>query len=237
MQVLAGPRQVGKTTVIRQVLQHAGLPASYATADEVAGYDREWIRAEWTAARAAAGPEGAILVLDEVQKIPGWSDMVKFLWDEDTFSGSTLKVFILGSAPLLVGRGLTESLAGRFEVIRVPHWSLAEMRAAFGFDLDRFLYFGGYPARADDTGDEPRWMEEFADHTTVPYRRRRVPLGDVIHLLEGIRAASRSVLSGDEQRAADAGIDGAIRNLRWHRRLAGDARRRNPILAAIYKGG
>lgn len=157
MQVLAGPRQVGKTTVIRQVLQHAGLPASYATADEVAGYDREWIRAEWTAARAAAGPEGAILVLDEVQKIPGWSDMVKFLWDEDTFSGSTLKVFILGSAPLLVGRGLTESLAGRFEVIRVPHWSLAEMRAAFGFDLDRFLYFGGYPARADDTADEPRW--------------------------------------------------------------------------------
>lgn len=157
MQVLAGPRQVGKTTVIRQVLQHAGLPASYATADEVVGYDREWIRAEWTAARAAAGPEGAILVLDEVQKIPGWSDMVKFLWDEDTFSGSTLKVFILGSAPLLVGRGLTESLAGRFEVIRVPHWSFAEMRAAFGFDLDQFVYFGGYPARASDTGDEERW--------------------------------------------------------------------------------
>lgn len=86
-------------------------------------------------------------------------------------------------------------------------------------------------------GDEPRWMQEFADHTTVPYRRRRVPLDDVIRLLEGIRAASRSVLDSDEQRAADAGIDAAIANLRWHRRLAGDARRRNPILAAIYKGG
>ena len=157
MQVLAGPRQVGKTTVIRQVLEQAGLPARYATADEVAGYDREWIRAQWIAARAAAGPDGAILVLDEVQKIPGWSDILKFLWDEDTFSGSTLKVFILGSAPLLVGRGLTESLAGRFEVIRVPHWSFAEMRAAFGFDLDRFVYFGGYPAQASDTGDEVRW--------------------------------------------------------------------------------
>lgn len=157
MQVLAGPRQVGKTTVIRQVLEQAGLPGRYATADEVAGYDREWIRAQWVAARAAAGADGAILVLDEVQKIPGWSDMVKFLWDEDTFSGSTLKVFILGLAPLLVGRGLTESLAGRFEVIRVPHWSFTEMRDAFAFDLDRFLYFGGYPAQARSTGDEDRW--------------------------------------------------------------------------------
>jgi len=86
-------------------------------------------------------------------------------------------------------------------------------------------------------GDDPHWMMEFADATTVPYRRRQVPLDDVINLLEGIRAASRSVLSGDEQRAADAGIDAAIRNLRWHRRLAGDARKRNRILAAIYKGG
>lgn len=86
-------------------------------------------------------------------------------------------------------------------------------------------------------GDDPHWMMEFADQTTVPYRRRGVSLSDVINLLEGIRAASRSVLSGDEQRAADAGIDAAIKNLRWHLRLAGDARKRNPIIAAIYKGG
>ena len=157
MQVLAGPRQVGKTTVIGQVLEQAGLPGRYATADDVAGYDREWIRAHWASARADAGAEGAILVLDEVQKIPGWSGMVKFLWDEDSRAGSPLKVFILGSAPLLVGRGLTESLAGRFEVIRVPHWSFAEMRDAFGFDLERYIYFGGYPAGADLVGDEERW--------------------------------------------------------------------------------
>lgn len=86
-------------------------------------------------------------------------------------------------------------------------------------------------------GDDVHWMQDFADATTVPYRRRGVPMDDVIHLLEGIRAASRSVLTLADQRAADAAIDAAIRNLRWHRRLAGDARRRNPILAAIYKGG
>jgi Predicted ATPase (AAA+ superfamily) len=163
IQVLAGPRQVGKTTVIRQVLAAVRVPTRYATADEVAGYDREWIRAQWEAARADARESDAILVLDEVQKIPGWSDTVKFLWDEDTFSGSRLKVFILGSAPLLVGRGLSESLAGRFEVIRVPHWSFAEMHAAFDFDLDRFLYYGGYPARARDVDDEPRWASYIRD--------------------------------------------------------------------------
>lgn len=163
IQVLAGPRQVGKTTLIRQVLEAVRVPVRYATADEVAGYDREWIRAQWAAARADAGAGGGILVLDEVQKIPGWSDMVKFLWDEDTFSGSALKVFVLGSAPLLVGRGLTESLAGRFEVIRVPHWSFSEMRAAFDFDLDRFLYFGGYPGRADSVEDEARWARYILD--------------------------------------------------------------------------
>ena len=163
MQVLAGPRQVGKTTVIRQVLEAAKLPSRYVTADDPGGYDREWLRAQWEAARVEAKGDDAILVLDEVQKIPGWSDTVKFLWDEDTFSGSRLKVFLLGSAPLLVGGGLTESLAGRFEIVRIQHWSLAEMRAAFGFDLDRFLYFGGYPARAKEVGDEPRWASFIRD--------------------------------------------------------------------------
>jgi uncharacterized protein len=79
------------------------------------------------------GPQGGLLVLDEAQKITSWSEAVKRLWDEDTAAGLALRVVLLGSAPLLVQRGLTESLAGRFEMIRVPHWSFAEMRTAFGW--------------------------------------------------------------------------------------------------------
>lgn len=166
IQVLAGPRQVGKTTIVRQVAEAAGIPTHYATADEAIGFDRGWIRAQWdTARRLAVGVErrDAILILDEVQKVTGWSDVVKLHWDEDTSRGTNLKVFILGSAPLLVQRGLSESLAGRFELIRVPHWSFDEMRSAFGFDLDRFVFFGGYPGAVRFVGDEARWRRYILD--------------------------------------------------------------------------
>lgn len=148
IQVLAGPRQVGKTTLIRQVLAATDLPSHYASADDPTLRDRAWIQTQWAIARVLAradGAQGGLLVLDEVRKITAWSEVVKRLWDEDTTAGLDLRVVLLGSAPLLVQRGLTESLAGRFELVRVPHWSFAEMRAAFGWDLDRYIYHGGYP--------------------------------------------------------------------------------------------
>lgn len=164
IQVLAGPRQVGKTTLIHQAASALGSPSIYASADEAPGQDRGWLAAQWSTGRALAAEEGeALLILDEVQKINGWSDVVKRLWDEDTRRGTPLKVAILGSAPLLIQRGLTESLAGRFELIRVPHWSFAEMRAAFGLDLDQYIYFGGYPGAAALINDEARWRRYVLD--------------------------------------------------------------------------
>lgn len=164
IQVLAGPRQVGKTTVVRQVLAEAGLPSHNATADDPLGRDAFWIEAQWEIGRELAGNRrGALLVLDEVQKVPGWSEVVKRLWDEDAAADTRLKVIVLGSAPVLVQRGLTESLAGRFELIRVWHWSFSEMREAFGWDLDRFLFFGGYPGAATLVEDESRWRAYILD--------------------------------------------------------------------------
>ncbi len=166
IQVLAGPRQAGKTTLARQVLDAAGLPSHYASADEPTIRDRAWIAAQWEIGRlrgAGGGKRGAVLALDEVHKIPGWSASVKRLWDEDTASGVSLKVMLLGSAPLLVQRGLTESLAGRFELIRVTHWSFAEMREAFAWSLPRYLYFGGYPGAAALVGDPRRWVNYVLD--------------------------------------------------------------------------
>lgn len=166
IQVLAGPRQVGKTTVARQVIAEAELPSHFASADDPAGQDREWIRQQWEVGRLAArgnSGRGALLVLDEVQKVEGWASVVKLLWDEDTAAGTKLRVFLLGSAPLLVQRGLGESLAGRFELIRFPHWSFAEMRDAFGWELERYLFFGGYPGAAQFAEDERRWREYVLD--------------------------------------------------------------------------
>lgn len=121
LQVVAGARQVGKTTVVRQVTGAARVPVRYASADEPTLRGPEWIAQQWEAARLETGRRGAILVLDEVQKAPGWAETVKRLWDEDTRARRPLKAVLLGSAPLLVQQGLTESLAGRFEVLRLPH--------------------------------------------------------------------------------------------------------------------
>ena len=98
-----------------------------------------------------------MLVFDEIQKIPRWSETVKGLWDADRARNCPLRVVILGSAPLLMQSGLSESLAGRFETIRVAHWSFKEMAEAFDFDLPTYLYFGGYPGAARTIRDPERW--------------------------------------------------------------------------------
>ncbi|MGH7725589.1 MAG: ATP-binding protein [Candidatus Eiseniibacteriota bacterium] len=160
---MAGARQVGKTTLVRQVTEEADVPVRYASADEPTLRGRGWVAEQWETARLEAGSSGSVLVLDEVQKAPGWSESVKRLWDEDTRAQRPLKVVLLGSAPLLVQSGLTESLAGRFEVLHLPHWSLSEMRAAFGFSLDQYLYFGGYPGAAPLASEPERWRRYILD--------------------------------------------------------------------------
>jgi predicted AAA+ superfamily ATPase len=163
LQIVAGARQVGKTTLVQQVTEAVSVPVRYASADEPTLRGADWIAQQWEAARLIAGPAGAILVLDEVQKAVAWSESVKRLWDEDTRQRRPLKVVLLGSAPLLVQPGLTESLAGRFEVLHVPHWSFTEMRTAFDFSLERYVYFGGYPGAAPLTGDPARWRRYILD--------------------------------------------------------------------------
>jgi predicted AAA+ superfamily ATPase len=166
LQVVAGARQVGKTTLVTQVTERSGLPRRFASADEPTLRGPEWIEQQWEAARLLAreaDKRGALLVLDEVQKVPGWSEVVKRLWDEDTRSALPLKVVLLGSAPLLVQKGLTESLAGRFEILRLPHWSYTEMQEAFGWTLDQYLFYGAYPGAAPLMREPERWARYIRD--------------------------------------------------------------------------
>ncbi len=166
IQVLAGPRQVGKTTLVRQVTEASGLAWRYASADEPTLRGAEWIEQQWEAARLEArdaGRRGALLVLDEIQKVPDWSEAVKRLSDADTANGLPLKIVLLGSAPLLIQRGLTESLAGRFEILHLPHWSYPEMREAFGWTLDQFLFYGSYPGAASLVKEPDRWARYVKD--------------------------------------------------------------------------
>ena len=166
IQVVAGPRQVGKTTAVHQVLAAARVTFHFASADEPTLRGSDWIETQWDAARLLAATRAnkkSVLVLDEIQKVPGWSETVKRLWDEDTRAGRSLHVVLLGSSPLLIARGLTESLAGRFELVHFPHWTFGEMREAFGWSLDQFIYFGGYPGAATLIAEPARWTRYIAD--------------------------------------------------------------------------
>jgi len=170
MQVLSGPRQTGKTTLARQLIDCIKMPSHYASADEPTLKSTFWIEQQWEAARTKARTGKALLVLDEVQKIPGWSETVKRLWDEDSAEGLSLYVIVLGSSPILVQSGLTESLAGRFEVIPIMHWSFSEMREAFGWGIEQYIFYGGYPGSADLINEPRRWSHYIIDsliETTV----------------------------------------------------------------------
>ena len=166
---------MGKTTLARQMMAAFGENSTYATADGASSEDGVWIEQQWEAARFLCQRTGSwLLVLDEVQKIAHWSETVKQLWDRDSAENLDLRVVLLGSSPLLVQHGLSESLAGRFEVLRIGHWSFAEMRDAFGLNIDQYLFFGGYPGAASLIGDtieeNDRWRHYLLDsliETTV----------------------------------------------------------------------
>lgn len=163
IQVLAGPRQVGKTTSVLQILDDVHVPFHYASADIPTLQGTTWIEQQWEISRLKIDKQGAVLVIDEVQKIPAWSNVVKRLWDDDTRHKRLLHVVLLGSSPLLIQSGLTESLAGRFEIIPAGHWTYDECHAAFGWDLDTYLYYGGYPGAAPLISDRDRWARYIVD--------------------------------------------------------------------------
>jgi len=176
IQVIAGPRQVGKTTLVLQVAERLRIPYRYASADQPTLRGPGWIAEQWDAARAEFGRDDGVLILGEVQKAADWAESVKRLWEEDTRQKRPLRVVLLGSAPLLMQRGLSESLAGRFEVIRLTHWSPAEMREAFGWSVEQAIFYGGYPGAAPLIADHEGWVRYVRDSIIEPTISRDVLL-------------------------------------------------------------
>ena len=195
LQILAGPRQVGKTTLVRQVLSdrpalsfhivavdapeaHSEVASISAAVDLIEGPGRgeHWLKSHWAQAqqRALAWQQSRpsdlpfVLVIDEIHLLPQWSGIIKGLWDWMLARGIPMHVVLLGSAPLLIQKGLVESLAGRYELIRMGHWSFEEMSDAFDFSLDQYVYFGGYPGSASLIAHESRWRGYVRDSLIEP---------------------------------------------------------------------
>ncbi len=200
--LLAGPRQVGKTTIIRDLISQILTQGYYVSVDEEPAKandiysleiipstvtppqkkDAAWLQFQWQEARNRTAQwlklrqnidknkqiASFIFAIDEVQKIEEWSDIVKGLWDADRANGVPMHVVLLGSAPLLMQKGLSESLAGRYEVIAISHWGFTEMQQAFGFSLEQYIYFGGYPGSAWLIKDETRWRRYVRESLIQP---------------------------------------------------------------------
>lgn len=177
MQIVMGPRQVGKSTLVGQFTEDTDVPFDFFAADAVSRYDTSWIPNRWQEARMKMDLRGEnehILIIDEVQKIDQWSEQVKAEWDADTRNKRNLKVILLGSSRLLLQKGLEESLAGRFETIKMGYWEFPEMRSAFGFTIQQYVFFGGFPGLAPDVDDENRWRDLMEDSIISPILSRDI---------------------------------------------------------------
>lgn len=171
IQVISGPRQVGKSTLVKQVLKEISIDFTFISADNVEKNNVSWINEVWETARQRMKLKKEreyLLVIDEVHKVNNWSEAVKKEWDDDTFNDVNIKVILLGSSRLLIKDGLTESLAGRYELIHMSHWSFKEMKEAFGMDLEHYIFFGGYPGGVGFINNEVRWRKYIKDSIVAP---------------------------------------------------------------------
>jgi hypothetical protein len=169
IQVILGPRQVGKTTIVNQLLTEINIPFHFISADNQSGSNSIWVEQQWEVARIKLKTSGSsqfLLIFDEIQKIDDWSNAVKLNWDKDTNENVNIKVILLGSSTLLIQKGLSESLAGRFELLKMYHWSLTEMQSAFGISEEQYVWFGGYPGSVDLIKDEMRW-KDYIRHSLI----------------------------------------------------------------------
>ena len=203
IQVISGPRQVGKSTLVKQVLNNIHIGFTAVSADNIDSGNTGWIGEIWETARQRMKLTHAgeyLLVIDEVHKINNWSEAIKKEWDADTFNDVNMKVILLGSSRLLMKNGLTESLAGRYELIRMPHWSYGEMKDAFGIDLSRYIFFGGYPGGASFTDNERRWRHYIKDSIIAPAMEYDILMTKIVYKPELMRRLFElgCVYSGEE---------------------------------------
>ncbi len=173
IQLLAGPRQVGKTTLLLELAAREGVQAIYAAADapeaSLPGFlERLAARIEDTA--TARGR--AVLLLDEAHLLHGWAAWLKGLWDRWRRRKIPVQVVATGSSSLHLAAGSKESLAGRFERLTLAHWSARSLAEVFGIGLDDaadlVVRLGAYPGAFALRDEPPRWSAYVRDAILEP---------------------------------------------------------------------
>lgn len=160
IQVITGPRQIGKTTLIQQLFRSEHWLGIYHLVDGTEKNSPALIESMYNEAllKQKESKIPVILAIDEIQKVPHWSETIKRLYDREKFYSKVRpQLILLESSHWLMQRGLSESLAGRFEQWNLSHWTYNEMHDAFGITPEEYVYFGSYPGAIVFREDEQRW--------------------------------------------------------------------------------
>lgn len=174
IQLLVGPRQVGKTTLLLKIAGRQPGRAVYATADAPEAVLPNWREGIWqrvvSLARDAGTP--AVLLLDEVQYLPEWSQWLKTRYDEAKRERLPIHIVASGSSSLRLGAGSRETMAGRFERLALLHWGARDLAALAGIPPDdaarRLVSHGGYPGAVALWNEPARWQNYLRDAIVEP---------------------------------------------------------------------
>lgn len=173
IQLLSGPRQVGKTTLLLEIAGGLGETAIYAAADAPeAALPAFWERTFGKAEETAASQGRAVVFLDEAHLLHDWSARLKAVTDRFRRRRIPIHVVATGSSALRLGAGSRESLAGRFERLTLTHWSAASMARVFGLSAeeaaDQVVRMGSYPGAFPLRADTARWTAYVRDAILEP---------------------------------------------------------------------
>ena len=163
VQVLTGPRQVGKTTLLLELAKHWGKRALYIAADTPEASLPGWWEQQWQRAEQLAQDRGAVLLIDEIQYLAHWSRLLKAGIDRLRRERIALHVVVSGSSSLHIGKGARETMAGRFERLQLLHWSAAELAERFGVSaakaVEQAVQYGSYPGAVSLLSNVNRWRD------------------------------------------------------------------------------
>jgi len=233
LQLLVGPRQVGKTTLLLALEERYKSRAIYVSADTPEAGLPSWADGVWRRALDRTGHDAAILLIDEIQYLPQWSHWLKARFDEVTRKKIPLHVVVTGSSSLKIGAGAKETMAGRFERLTLTHWGAADLTKFLGVSGDiapeRIVSHGGYPGAVTYWNDPARWRTYLRDSVIEPAIGRDILQLEVVRKpallrqLFALAVAHPAEILSLEKIAGSLAEKGALETLAHYMELLSDA--------------
>lgn len=172
IQLLSGPRQVGKTTLLLEIAGTYGDRALYLAADSPEASLPDWWLSRWQIAVRMAREKPGVLLIDEVQGLPDWSRWLKVAYDEIKREKLPLHIVVSGSSSLRVSTGMRETMAGRFERLNLRHWTARDLMQAFDLSenaaIEQVIRFGAFPGGQELLANLLRWKAYIRDAVIDP---------------------------------------------------------------------